>query len=151
MGNTGCKNTNDATFATDVKEIVKKNKRFLKKIMVVDDVKIMGDIISEYFKIANKQVQVLYAQNGLEAIQLVKEHLDIDIVWMDIVMQPLNGYDTTKELLQINPSLHVIGLTGMVDEISRQQCREVGMQVVCIKPVHFETLVNIVEQLNYEL
>ena len=53
------------------------------KVLVVDDEKLIRDVIKEYAYAEN--YEVLEAENGLDAIEKVKQNPNIDIVIMDII------------------------------------------------------------------
>ncbi|MEG1648078.1 MAG: response regulator, partial [Bacilli bacterium] len=59
------------------------------KVLVVDDEKLIRDVIKEYLKLEN--FDTFEAENGLEAIELVKNE-DFDIIIMDIMMPKMDGY-----------------------------------------------------------
>jgi len=57
--------------------------------------------------------KVYSASNGLEAIEIFKEKAnEIDLVFLDIVMPVLGGYEAMKEIVKIKPSIKVIFATG---------------------------------------
>ncbi len=68
------------------------------KILVVDDEKLIRDVIIQYAKL--EKFEMDEAENGLEAIEKVKEN-DYDIVVMDIMMPKMDGYQATKEIKKI--------------------------------------------------
>ena len=68
----------------------------MKKILIVED-----DFASEMML----QIMIedfckfpLFARDGLEAVRICKENPDIEIVFMDIKMPELDGYQATKKL-----------------------------------------------------
>ncbi len=61
------------------------------KVLIVDDEKLIRDVIKEYCLGSN--YNVIEAENGLEAIDKAK---DADIIIMDIMMPKMDGFSAYK-------------------------------------------------------
>ncbi len=65
-----------------------------KKVLVVDDdirnVFAMAQILEE------REIEILEAENGEVAIDVLKNNPDIDLVLMDVMMPVMNGYEAMK-------------------------------------------------------
>jgi NarL family two-component system response regulator LiaR len=55
------------------------------------------------------------ASNGQEGIRLAEEYKP-DVVLMDLVMEPMDGIETTRRLLELHPDSKVIVLTSFMDD-----------------------------------
>ena len=64
------------------------------RVLVVDDEKLIRDVIKEYLLLEN--IKVDEAENGLQAVDEVK-HNDYDIIIMDIMMPKMDGYTACRE------------------------------------------------------
>ena len=69
------------------------------KILVVDDEKLIREVICEYAR--NEGYSVIEAENGDDAINKVTENPNIDLIIMDIMMPRLDGYSACKEIFKI--------------------------------------------------
>ena len=67
-------------------------------VLVVDDEKLIRDVIKEYLLL--EKMNVVEAENGLEAIEKVKEG-NFDIIIMDIMMPKMDGYTACREIKKI--------------------------------------------------
>ena len=67
-------------------------------VLVVDDEKLIRDVIKEYLLLEN--MNVTEAENGLDAIEKVKEN-NFDIIIMDIMMPKMDGYTACREIKNI--------------------------------------------------
>jgi len=75
------------------------------------------------------------AENGQDAINKVNENGTYNIIWMDIKMPKMDGFDATEYLRQkMNYQGVIIGLTGYVDEATVKKCYSLGMTHVVPKP-----------------
>ena len=112
------------------------------KILIVDDNKI--NMLLTRTLILNKLPRtIIYeAKNGLEAVELTQEHHP-DIIFMDIQMPVMNGYEATTEIRKTNPNTIIIAITAGIITGEREKCVAVGMNDFIIKPVDkilFETI-----------
>lgn len=67
-----------------------------KKILIVDDSKFNRDILIEFL---GKTYNYLEAENGNQAIQIMGENLEINLILLDINMPQADGFeafDTVK-------------------------------------------------------
>ena len=80
------------------------------RVLVVDDEKLIRDVIKEYLLLEN--IEVEEASNGEEALNKVKQE-DFDIIIMDIMMPNMNGETCIEELKKIEGfNTPVIALTA---------------------------------------
>ena len=68
------------------------------RVLVVDDEKLIRDVIKEYLLLEN--IEVEEASNGEEALNEVKQE-DFDIIIMDIMMPKMDGYTACREIKKI--------------------------------------------------
>ncbi|MBN2635774.1 MAG: PAS domain S-box protein [Prolixibacteraceae bacterium] len=88
-------------------------------ILIAED-DLVGQIyLSELLK--GKCKKIYFAENGKEAVQLVSENPDINLVLMDIKMPVMDGYEATAKIKEINPKVVVIGQSAyaMTDDTSK--------------------------------
>jgi CheY-like chemotaxis protein/anti-sigma regulatory factor (Ser/Thr protein kinase) len=58
--------------------------------------------------------KVLHAKNGIEAVEMVKNHPEISVVLMDLKLPEMDGYKATELIKKMNPDLPVIAQTAFV-------------------------------------
>lgn len=88
---------------------------------------------------------VLHAVNGEQAVNLVKQHPEIDIVLMDIQLPVMNGYTATRIIKELRPELPVVAQTANAMDSDRYKCIEVGCNDFVTKPILIEELFPIIE------
>ena len=91
----------------------------------------------KYLEIALRKtgVNILRAKNGNEAIQLVKDHTEIDLILMDIKMPEKNGLEATREIKQMKNDIPIIALTAYAMANDKEMSLEAGCDDYISKPV----------------
>jgi PAS domain S-box-containing protein len=86
---------------------------------------------------------VTMADNGHEAIECLKRQGTdaFDIVLMDIQMPIMDGYEATRQLVHLAPTLPVIGQTAHAMPEERIKCLGTGMVDLVVKPLDLNLLV----------
>ena len=100
------------------------------KLLVVDDEKLIREVIKEY---ANQENYIVYeASNGEEALDIIKNR-DIDVVILDIMMPKLDGYSTCKEIKKIK-DIPIIMLSARSEEFDKLNGFNLGIDDYITKP-----------------
>jgi Response regulators consisting of a CheY-like receiver domain and a winged-helix DNA-binding domain len=85
----------------------------MKKALVVDDSKAIRQIEKKYLE--ELGFEVLEAENGKEALEVLKEHPDISLILLDWHMPVMNGYEFLKTL-RANPQYQEIKVMMVTTE-----------------------------------
>ncbi|GAA3515898.1 hypothetical protein GCM10022393_32360 [Aquimarina addita] len=75
------------------------------------------------------------AANGKEAISICRNHNTIDLVLMDIKMPIMDGYEATKHIKKLRPSLPIIAQTAFSAEEDIQKAFSAGCDDFISKPI----------------
>jgi CheY-like chemotaxis protein len=104
-----------------------------KVILVVEDDEINFKFLEAVLQ--DTSAQVLYARNGLEAIELCKSINKIDLVLMDIKMPEMDGFEATRRIREFNRKIPIIAQTAFVLEQELNKCQEAGCNDYLTKPI----------------
>lgn len=106
------------------------------KILIVEDNDVNMLLVKSIFNLVMNNCEVFEARNGEEAIEKTKL-VKPDIIFMDIQMPIMNGYDSTREIrqLEVGADIPIIALTAGTIKGERERCLEAGMSDYITKPV----------------
>lgn len=90
--------------------------------------------------------EILYAKNGQEAVDLFTDNLGIDIVFMDLKMPIMSGFEATKEIKKINTTVPIIALSAYSSPEDQLKAREAGCEYFVSKPINNEMFKVVVEK-----
>lgn len=114
------------------------------------DVLIIDDDIRNIFALTTilerHQMKVHSAENGHDAIDILEQTPDIQIVLMDIMMPVMDGYETTRAIRE-KPQfreLPIIALTAKAMHGDRELCLEAGASDYITKPVNSAQLLSMI-------
>lgn len=108
------------------------------KILVAEDHPVNRQILVQF--IEKYGATILEAKNGQEAVDLVKQNPDMQIVFMDIQMPVLSGKEATVELRKNNFQGIIIACTANNDPKNFAEYQELGMNDILVKPFKRENV-----------
>ena len=112
------------------------------KILVADDEVDLETLIKQKFRkqIRENKYQFIFSLNGVDALQKLHEHPDIDVVLSDINMPEMDGLTLLAKLPEVSPLVKAVMVSAYGDmENIRTAMNRGAFDFVC-KPVNFEDL-----------
>ena len=127
------------TLVGQIEKIVKSGKRLFQDaserppgtLLIVDDEASVRHLLREFFQ--TKHYRTLEAENGKQAIELVRSE-NPSVVLLDVVMPVMDGLTALHKLLEINPKLGVVMVTGQRDDQTVKKAMEAGAYSYVLKP-----------------
>jgi hypothetical protein len=113
-------------------------------ILVAEDEALNVLYVKRMFK--NSPYQLLFAQNGQEAVEMVEKHQEIGIILMDIKMPVMDGLEATKRIKKIRPALPIVAVTAYATNDDRHACMEAGCNEYLSKPFVAMELINMIKK-----
>lgn len=95
--------------------------------------------------IGHTGVKLERARNGQEAVDIVQDNDNIDLVLMDIRMPELNGYDATRIIKSYNKNLPVISITAYAMSEDESKSFSAGCDEYISKPVKPTILLDLID------
>ncbi|MBI9066900.1 MAG: PAS domain S-box protein [Salinivirgaceae bacterium] len=113
------------------------------KILIAEDVDYNYMLLTEYLE--ETQASFIRAKNGVEAVNFCLNDYDIDLVLMDIRMPIMDGYEATRKIKAIRPSIPVIAQTAFAFD-EKQKAFDAGCDNIISKPIKKEILFDLINQ-----
>ena len=112
------------------------------KILVADDEADLEMLIKQKFrqKIREHQYEFIFAVNGNDALEKLKQHPDIDIVLTDINMPEMDGLTLLGKLHEISPLIKAVIVSAYGDMENIRTAMNKGAFDFLCKPVNFDDL-----------
>lgn len=113
-----------------------------KTVLVAEDVTINFKLLQVALR--KTKIQVLWAKNGQEAIDMCRENPDIDLVLMDIQMPIVDGYEATQQIKQFRQDLPIIAQTAFAMSGEKEKSIEAGCDSYITKPIKKDKLLELI-------
>ena len=129
---------------------ISKSKKLIKNkaihtILIADDEEInylyLEILLKEKFQV---NCEIIHAKNGKEAITRCEESSEINIVFIDLKMPLIDGYQAMKAIKKIRPKLTIVAQTASSSEEDIKKILKSGFDTYLIKPIddmRFEKLI----------
>jgi len=121
-----------------------------KKILVVDDD--VRNVFALTSVLESHGMEVMYAENGEDGIDLLQRHPEIDLVLMDIMMPGMDGYETIRAIRSEEgfKQLPIISLTAKAMKGDREKSIASGASDYITKPVDTDQLLSLMRVWLYK-
>ncbi|MBY0145204.1 CHASE3 domain-containing protein [Neobacillus niacini] len=126
-----------------------------KKVLLAEDDR--RNVFALVTALEKKGVKVQVAENGKSAIEFLQKQADFDLVFMDIMMPVMGGYEAMKVIRQDlgMERLPIIALTAKAMKGERDKCMEAGASDYIMKPLNINQLFSLMrvwltQQVNEE-
>ncbi len=118
------------------------------KLLVVDDVESNRALISAM--LGEDDVEVIEAENGKQALEVLRAEPDVGLVLMDCQMPLMGGLEATEKIRQGEAGTHyvdmpIVALTAAAMKGERQACFDAGMNDYMAKPFEMKQLLSMVD------
>ena len=133
--------SNSTTLPVDTSKPEEKSKSELTyppyKILIVDDSSLQQKVMSIILKRLGFNADI--AHNGKEAVQAMEKQ-SYDIIFMDICMPEMNGWQATKEIKRkrTENAPFIVAATSNTEPDDKVRCLEAGMDSFIPKPVNLD-------------
>ena len=116
-----------------------------KVILIVEDDETSFLLLQAY--LASRNYKLLYATNGKEAIDLFKDHPEIDLILMDLKMPVLDGYLATKQIREFDSKIPIIAQTAYALSGDSEKALQAGCDDYVTKPLSKNDLLSKIDAL----
>ena len=118
-----------------------------RSILVVDDEEALRTVLSG--ELVSEGYQVDTASDGDEAITIV-QNKPFDLVFLDIKMPRVDGFEVLKFIKKTSPAIKVIMLTAFADLKNAIESKKLGAEDFISKPYDLVDLLTTIERVLSE-
>jgi len=115
-----------------------------KTILIAEDEAVSRFLFEKALK--KTRANLFFVKNGVEAVEMVKENLEIDAVIMDIRLPLMDGLEATAKIKELIPEMPVIIQSAYAMQSTREEAIESGCDDFITKPIKVETLLAILHR-----
>ncbi len=121
-----------------------------KKVLLVDDD--VRNVFALASALESRGMDVLFAENGRDGIETLRENPDVDLVLMDIMMPEMDGYEATRQVRGMPQfeNLPIVALTAKAMKGDREKSIASGASDYIAKPVDTDRLLSLMRVWLYE-
>lgn len=89
---------------------------------------------------------IFWAKNGIEAVEICNDENAIDLIFMDLQMPEMNGYEATEILKKKYPDVPIVAQTAFAMSDDREKALDAGCDDYLAKPIKSKDLLSVVEK-----
>jgi CheY-like chemotaxis protein len=115
-----------------------------RRVLIVDDD--VRNVFALTGALEAQGMDVLYAENGVQGIEMLQANPDIDVVLMDVMMPELDGYETMRAIRAIPEfsALPILAVTAKAMKEDRDRSIAAGASEWMTKPVNPDDLLAVI-------
>ncbi|MBK8902299.1 MAG: response regulator [Anaerolineaceae bacterium] len=116
------------------------------RVIIADDIQATRHSTSLMLNLLPETELVGTATNGVEAIQLVKQHRP-DLLILDVNMPKMDGISALSEIRRLYPEVKCVVISSERDEVVLARAKKAGAFHFLVKPFTSEELVEVVTRI----
>ncbi len=115
-----------------------------KTILIVED----NETSNIYFEAALRKTQatLIWAKNGIDAVEIVKTTEKVDLILMDINMPKLDGIEATRIIKGLYPEIIIVVQTAFILSGEEKMCQDAGCDEFITKPIRLKYLLDTINR-----
>jgi len=125
-------------FASAVRSTRRKYNWQSKTILMAEDEEFSYQLLKE--AVHNTEVNLIWASNGEEALELYRKNENINLLLLDIQMPIMNGYEVINKIRETNKSIPIIIFTALAALGEKEKGFSSGCDDYIYKPLHVPEL-----------
>ncbi len=108
-----------------------------KTILIVEDNFVSQQVLSSI--LASSHLHILKAENGQEALDIFDKHIPIDLIFMDLDMPVIDGFDLAQKIRHNTKykKVPIVAVTGLGFDNEIEQMVLSGIDACIVKPYRF--------------
>ena len=96
------------------------------KILVVDDHVLIREALRGVLRELDGAAAILEASDGAEAMHLIEQHTDLDLVLLDLTLPDRDGFSMLAEIRECRPGVSIVVMSALQDRATVTKALELG-------------------------
>jgi two-component system cell cycle response regulator DivK len=121
----------------------------LKKVLIAEDSSVIQNLTKRILQAQN--YKIFSAKNGLRVLDMLEKD-DFDIILMDINMPQMDGMECARNIRALGDAkksqVPIVAITGNAQNYSMEDFNNAGINEYLQKPLNFDKLVDMVNELT---
>ena len=114
------------------------------KILIAEDDEYSEMLLRETVK--NFTRETISVKSGIEAVESCKNNPDLDLIFMDISLMEMNGFDAAMQIRNFNKNVVIIMQTASLSVGENQKAIDAGCNDFISKPFNREKLIRLMNK-----
>jgi len=116
------------------------------KILIVDDKAVNILILNKLISKTRYNCKILEAQNGKEAVEIVRTNKDIALILMDKKMPFMTGCEAAIQIRKFAPKMNIVMQSAYIEGVEKAEAKEAGCKEFISKPIKKSELENVLRK-----
>jgi len=116
------------------------------KILIADDSQFMRNMLKDIL-VKEGHKDNLEAEDGIEALRILKSKKKPDLILLDIIMPNLGGLGVLRKMKKSDVSKRVIVVTAVGQEKMKEEAKKLGVENYIVKPFREKEVVEMVKKI----
>jgi len=115
-----------------------------KSVLVVED----NETSNIYFEAALRKTKanLIWAKNGIDAVEIIKNDESVDLILMDINMPKMDGIEATRIIKELRPEIIIIIQTAFILSGEERLSQDAGCDEFITKPIRLKYLLDTINR-----
>lgn len=114
------------------------------KILVVEDDENSYLLYKAIF--GKYPVEIIRETDGEQVLNTYKQHKDIKLIIMDIKLPNIDGYEATKKIKELDPTVPIIAVTAFAYPKDKERALDAGCDYYISKPINPHNFIDIISR-----
>ena len=114
------------------------------KILIAEDDEVSATLLE--IEVETYCKEILKVRSGVEAVDICRNNPDIDLIFMDILMPKINGYEATQQIRKFNNDVIIIAHTALGLSGDREKALDAGCNNYISKPINKTELLTLIQK-----
>lgn len=132
----------------DVEEILE-NDQF--KVLIAEDEEVNFMFLEFLLQDMTSDIHIVNVRNGKNAVEYCQDHHDVDLVFMDLKMPILDGFQATKQIKSEQPEIPIVAISAYSGVEDKERAKNAGCDDFLTKPIDVEKFKEICQKYIAEL